>query len=114
VPSAEGRSATYSWANLRNLLSPSNLDLHLSSEFIALEDKEDGFIESQFSCEEKGMEKKIHTVRSRVFVGADGIHSGVSKFLKGPNAIPTGVRISIYCLAIHLLFSLLSYLSHDS
>jgi 2-polyprenyl-6-methoxyphenol hydroxylase-like FAD-dependent oxidoreductase len=81
---------TYSWANVRNLLLPSDLDLRLSSEFIDFKDTQDGFIESHFSSTLNGMEKEIHTVRSRVLIGADGIHSEVSKFLNGRGALPTG------------------------
>lgn len=49
----------YAWANIRNLLLPSNLDLHSSSTFIDLKDKEDSYIESRFSCNENGIEKLI-------------------------------------------------------
>jgi 2-polyprenyl-6-methoxyphenol hydroxylase-like FAD-dependent oxidoreductase len=79
----------YAWANIRNLLLPSDLDLRLSSNFVDLEDKEDGFIESRFSCEENGIEN-ISSIRSRVFVGADGVHSAVSKFMNGRQAQPSG------------------------
>jgi 2-polyprenyl-6-methoxyphenol hydroxylase-like FAD-dependent oxidoreductase len=81
---------TYSWANVRNLLLPSDLDLNLSSEFVDFEDIDDGFIESRFDCHKNGMEKEMYTVRSRVLIGADGIHSDVSKFLNGRGALPTG------------------------
>lgn len=81
---------TYTWANVRNLLLPFKLDLHLSSEFVDFEDTADGFIESHFNCNSNEMEKEIYTVKSRVLIGADGIHSDVSKFLNGRGALPTG------------------------
>lgn len=81
--------STYAWANVRNLLLPSNLDLRLSSEFLDLNDKDDAFIESHFRCEQNG---NIGTqiIKSRVFIAADGIHSDVSKFLNGRQANPSG------------------------
>jgi 2-polyprenyl-6-methoxyphenol hydroxylase-like FAD-dependent oxidoreductase len=79
----------YAWANIRNLLLPSDLDLHSSSTFVDLEDKEDSYIESRFLCKDHGIEK-INTIRSRVFIGADGINSAVNKFLNGRQAKLSG------------------------
>lgn len=79
----------HAWADVRKLLLNPNLDLRLSSEFNDFVDGED-FIESHFTCKEDGLENQIHTVRSRVLIGADGIHSSVRKYLNLQNAVPTG------------------------
>jgi 2-polyprenyl-6-methoxyphenol hydroxylase-like FAD-dependent oxidoreductase len=93
-------TAISAWATVRNLLLPSDLDLHLSSEFIDFEDKEDAFIESRFSCKENGIENKIHTVRSRVFIAADGIHSSVRYLLLGCFVISVSYIICMLTLLL--------------
>jgi hypothetical protein len=63
-------SMLYPWAHIITFQS--------RSSFIDFEEKGD-FIYSRFNCKKSGMEDEIVTMRSRVLIGADGVHSAVSK-----------------------------------